>query len=88
MQTVALHNGVLYCCHTVMLPAGNPTVSAIQWWEVPIQTWVASVSRLIDAEGACLAHPSLAVNDADDKLVGLSVFSAARFGLSRAGGRP
>ncbi|TSE13523.1 hypothetical protein C1D09_003345 [Mesorhizobium intechi] len=88
MQTVVLRDGKLFCCHTVMLPSGAPTVSAIQWWDIPIQTWVASVGRLTELEGGCLAHPSMAVNDRGDKVIGLSIFapgihpSGACYGIS------
>jgi len=57
MASVTLRNGVLSCVHMVLLPQGNPTISAVQCWDVPIGTWIPSVFRITNSEGTFLAHP-------------------------------
>jgi len=93
LLSVILRNGKLYACHAVMLPTGNPTRSAVQWWEIDAATFaVRHVGRIDDATGAtCFAAPSLAVNRNEDILIGHAQFSAnihgsGAFSLRRAGG--
>jgi hypothetical protein len=78
MLSVGLRDGVLSCVHMALLPPGNPTTCAVQCWDVPISTWTPSVFRITDPDGGMLAHPSHAVNDRGDKLIGCSLLSAAR----------
>ena len=33
MQNCVYRNGSLWCAHTVFLPAGSATRSAVQWWQ-------------------------------------------------------
>ena len=77
MLTVINRGGTLHCCHTVMRPAGGATHAAVQWWDVPISTWVATTG-LLEAPDASVFHafPSLAVNGAGDKMIGYAAFSA------------
>jgi hypothetical protein len=78
MLTVAYRNGAFHCGHAVMLPAGGATRTAVQWWEVPIATWTATVGRLDDPDGGVFyAYPSMAVNDRGDKLIGYAQFSSS-----------
>jgi len=78
MLTVIYRDGKLHCCHTVMLPAGGATRAAVQWWEMPVNTWSATVGMLDDsAANVFYAYPSLAVNMQGDKLIGHAQFSAA-----------
>lgn len=76
MLTAIYRDGTLHCCHAVMLPFGGATHSAIQWWEVPVATWAASIGIVADA-GAFYAYPSMAVNGQGDKLIGYAAFSAS-----------
>ncbi len=47
-------NGSLWAAHTVFAPAGNnPTVSAVQWWQVSIFPSISVVQR------ACLGCPAV-----------------------------
>jgi hypothetical protein len=89
-----IRNGRLYCCHTVMLPAGNVTRSAVQWWEIDTATQSTVVGRIDDPSGAiCYAAPSIAVNKQNDLLIGHAAFSAAThpsgaYTLRNSGGQP
>jgi hypothetical protein len=78
MLSVCLRDGRLYCCHAVMLPAGGPARSAVQWWEIDTATWaVLQVGRIDDPTGAVHSSaPSLAVNARGDLLIGHARFSA------------
>jgi DNA-binding beta-propeller fold protein YncE len=92
--SVIYRNGVLHCCHTVFLPAGNPTRSSVQWWDIPVATWAASGGLLDDPNGQVFyAFPSMALNQRGDALVCHAQFSAhthlsAGFYLIPAGGAP
>jgi uncharacterized repeat protein (TIGR01451 family) len=81
VQSVVYRNGSLWTCQTVMLPAGAPTRSAAQWWQIdPSNGSVRQFGRVDDPAGAVFyAFPSLAVNSRDDVLLGYSRFSAAAF---------
>lgn len=98
IQSVCIRNGKLYCCHTVMLPAGGPTRSAVQWWEVDTSNasnWsVLRVGRIDDPTGATFfSAPSHAVNSQNDLLIGYAQFSAGihpsgAYMLRSAGSQP
>lgn len=90
-----LRNGKLYCCHTIMLPAGNPTRSAVQWWEIDASNLsVLQTGRIDDPSGAVFfSSPSMAVNSQNDLLIGHAQFSAnihpsGAFMLRTAGNPP
>ena len=78
---VVMRNGMIHCCHTVMLPAQGPVNSGVQWWVLNPQNWPASqVMRLHDGTGALFhAFPTLAVNGRGDVLTGHATFSAQKF---------
>ncbi len=80
MLSLVYRNGSLWATHTVFLPAGGPTRSAVQWWEFLPNGTVNQFGR-IDDESATLfrAFPSLAVNAQNDVLIGYSVFSSSSF---------
>jgi hypothetical protein len=93
--SACVRNGKLYCCHAVMLPAGGPTRSAVQWWEIDTGNWsVLQVGRIDDPTGAiCVSAPSLAVNSQTDLLIGHATFSAnihpsGAYMLRTAGAQP
>jgi hypothetical protein len=74
---VVYRNGYLWAAHTILLPADNPTRSAIQWWGIPATGGNPIVGRLDDSGGTnFFAYPSIAVNRANDVMVGFSVFSS------------
>jgi hypothetical protein len=76
---VSLRGGVLYCCHTVLLPSGGPGRSAVQWWEIDSASWQLNARQRVDdpTNGMFYAYPSLAVNQRGDLLLGLAQFSAS-----------
>jgi hypothetical protein len=76
---VVLRGNRLYAVHTVMLPAGGATRSAIQWWEIDLATMTIQVLGRVDDAAAqqFYAFPTLAVNADGDLLLGCSQFSAA-----------
>lgn len=78
MLTAILRNGVLHCCHAVMLPNGGANRAAVQWWDIPVATWTATVGHLDDASADLFhAYPSMAVNEQGDRLIGFAQFSAS-----------
>ena len=92
---VCVRNGRLYCCHSVMLPVGGVTRSAVQWWEIDIANWsVLNVGRIDDPNGAiCYSSPSISVNKQNDLLIGHAHFSktthpSGAYTLRNSGGQP
>ena len=80
-QPCTYRDGSLWCTHHVFLPAGAPTHSSIQWWELDPQTsTVVQFGRIDDPSGDTFyAYPSIAVNKYDDVLIGYSRFSADQY---------
>jgi hypothetical protein len=78
---VVYRNGALWFCHTVFVPAGGPARTAAQWLQVATNNWsIQQLGRVDDpAGGVFYAFPTLAVNAADDALIGLARFAAADF---------
>jgi hypothetical protein len=82
MQAVVFRNGHIYCAHTILLPAVNPTHAAVQWWEVnPAGSGTLVQRGRVDSGTSTEmeAHPSLAVTASGAITVGYSRFSAATF---------
>jgi hypothetical protein len=80
MQTLVYRNNSLWGVHTVFLPAGSPTRSAVQWWELSTSGTVRQRGRIDDATGNTFyAFPSLAVNRDNDVLIGYSRYSPTQF---------
>lgn len=76
LLSVVNRGGTLYGCHTVYLPTGAGTRSAVQWWEISTASWSASLGLLDDPAGATFyAFPSMAINKAGDILIGHARFS-------------
>jgi hypothetical protein len=72
--------GSIWCTHTVFLPLGGPTRSAVQWFELSPAGVVRQFGRIDDASGAAFyAFPSLAVNATNDVLIGYSRFGAGQY---------
>jgi outer membrane protein assembly factor BamB len=82
IQNAVLRNGTLWATHTIFLPAGGPTRSSLQWWQldplnplVPLQR-----GRVDDPTGSrFFAFPSIAVNKHDDVLLGYSSFEGTQY---------
>jgi hypothetical protein len=81
IQNVVYRNGSLWCVQTVFLPAGgSPTRSAIQWWQISTTGTIIQRGRIDDSTGNTFyAFPSIAVNSANDVLIGYSRYSASQY---------
>jgi len=80
MQNCVYRNGSLWCTHTVFLPAGSGTHSAVQWWKLSTAGATLQRGRIEDLSGTIFyAFPSLAINKNEDVLIGHSRFSASQF---------
>lgn len=80
MMNVVYRNGALWCVQTVFLPAGAPTRSSVQWWQLTTAGAILQRGRIDDAGGTFFhAYPSIAVNSTNDALIGYSRFSANQF---------
>lgn len=77
---VVYRNGHLWFAHTVFLPVGSPTRSAIQWWQVDPNLGVRQRGRIEDATATNFyAFPSIAVNRFNDVLIGFSRYSSNQY---------
>lgn len=77
---VVFRNGTIWATHAIYLPAGAPTRTAIQWWQLAPDGVVVQRGRLDDASGVLFyGFPSLAVNGRGDMLLGFASFSAQQF---------
>src|SRR5262249_20201777 len=90
---VVYRGGSLWCAHTVFLPSGSPTRSAVQWWELSTDGSVRQISRIDDSSARVFcAYPSIAVNQNKDVLIGYCAFGAQGYASAdynyRAGGDP
>lgn len=81
-----LRNGSLWCAQTVFLPVSSGSRASVQWWEIdPAYTdqnaHAAVQAGLIDDPTGVTfyAYPSLAVNAANDMLIGFSQFSSSAY---------
>ncbi|MDH3528850.1 MAG: G8 domain-containing protein, partial [Acidobacteriota bacterium] len=82
MQNAVYRDGKLWATQTIFLPAGgSPTRSAVQWWEInPVTGAVNQVGRIDDATATNFySFPTIAVNAANQALIGYSAFSASTF---------
>jgi uncharacterized repeat protein (TIGR01451 family) len=80
LQNLVYRNGSLWTTHTIFLPATTPTRSAIQWWQITTAGGVTQRGRIDDATAANFyAYPSIAVNRANDVLIGYSHFSTSTY---------
>src|ERR1041384_2571029 len=80
IQNVVYRNGSLWCAQTVFLPAGSPTRSAIQWWQLSTGGSIQQRGRIDDLNGALFyGFPSIAVNQNNDALIGYSRFSSSQY---------
>ena len=81
MQSCVLRSSVIWCTHTVFLPANGPTRSAVQWIGFDPNSYQVRQFGRIDDPGAAsfYAYPSIAVNKNNDVLIGFSRFSATQY---------
>jgi hypothetical protein len=78
--SVVFRNGSIWAAHTIFLPAGLPTRSAIQWWQLTPAGDVIQRGRVDDPSGRVFrAFPSLAVNKNGDLLLSFTSYSADQY---------
>lgn len=79
MQRCNYRNGSLWCVHHIFLPAVGATRGSVQWWQLTTAGTVQQRGRIDDPSGATFfLYPSIAVNAANDVLVGYSRFSTSQ----------
>ena len=80
MHRVVYRNGALWGAHSVFLPSGSPTRSAVQWWQITPAGAITQRGRIDDPTGKVhRAFPSLAVNKSNDVLIGYSRLSTTTY---------
>lgn len=80
IQNVIFRNGKLWAAHHVFLPAGDPTRSAIQWYELATDGTALQWGRVDDETGYYhYTFPTIAVNAAEDVMIGYSSFSPDQY---------
>lgn len=79
MVNAVYQNGLLYASHTVFVPIAAPTQAAVQWWRFAPNLTNATQNRIVPPATASYAYPSIAVNEANDVLIGYSTFSPTQF---------
>ena len=73
-------NGSIWTTHTVFLPAGVATRSAVQWWQINPNGTIQQRGRIEDPSGQIFyAYPSIAVNQLNDAVIGCARFSASNY---------
>ena len=85
IQNLVYRNGSLWCAQSIFLPAGGPTRSSIQWWQInPVGATIQQRGRIDDPSGNFFyGFPSIAVNRNNDVLIVLSLFNSQFAGRVR-----
>jgi uncharacterized repeat protein (TIGR01451 family) len=81
MLSCIYRNGFIWGAHTVFLPSGTPTRSAISWFQLNTSGAIQQANRLDSgtSAGPHYSFPSLSVNKENDMLLGYSRGSASQF---------
>lgn len=80
MRQVVVRDGKVWAVHSVFLPAGTPTRSSVQYWQLDTTGAVLQRGRIDDATGKNFySFPSIAVNNKNDVLIGFASFAADRY---------
>jgi hypothetical protein len=90
-SSVCLRHGKIWAVQTATVPASAtaPLHTAVQWWRITRDGVLDGFGRIEDAAGSTwVAFPSIAVNAADQALIGYSVFSADAFASAGYSLRP
>ncbi len=87
MLSITFRNGSIWAAQTVFLPATSPTHSAVQWLQINPTGAIQQFGRIEDPaanlnSGTFFAFPSIAVNTANDVLVGYSFFNPLTYASS------
>jgi hypothetical protein len=77
IASAVLRNGNIWAAHTVFLPAGTPSRSAVNWWRLAANGNLVARGTIDDPSSTfSYARPGIAVNRNDAALIGCSRFSA------------
>ncbi len=82
MQNAVLVNGKIWGAHTIHLPVGAPTRSAIQWWSLSTAGAILQNGLIDDTEvlgPKYRAFPTICANKNDEVLIGYTVFSSGTY---------
>jgi PKD repeat protein len=83
IQNAIYRNGKIWCAHHIFLPAGDPTHSAIQWWEMDTEGTLLQRGRVHDESGFYhFTFPTIAVNANEDIMIGYGSFSEEQYASS------
>jgi len=85
--SILFRNGSLWAAQTVFLPAAAPTHAGIQWFQISPTGAIQQTGRIVDpfanlTMGTFFAYPSIAVNNANDAVIGYSFFSPLIYATS------
>lgn len=78
ITNVCFRNNKLWTSHTVFFPSSSPSRSSIMWWQMDTAGTPNQIG-LIDGVNKFYAFPSLAVNAANDALIGYSYFTSTTY---------
>jgi hypothetical protein len=81
MQSVTYRNGKLWCVHTGGQPVGSPNRSAVIWYQLntTLPNAIIQQGSIEVGPGSASTFPSIAVNCADDVLIGFTRSSNIEF---------
>lgn len=78
ISSAVMINGQIWCAHHIGLPADNYTHTAVQWWELSTSGTILQRGRIDDPAGLVSRYyPAIAVNSAEDVLIGYTISSPA-----------
>lgn len=81
MGNALLINGNLWCTHTVFLPATNPTFCGLAWYQIDTTGSVIQNGSLA-SNGVFRYYPTIAVNRAENVLIGYTISDATKYASS------
>lgn len=81
LLSVVFRDNSLWCSHTIFVPTAAPTRCGAQWWEIGAPAFGLIQEGLLDDPDGddFFAFPTLAVNAANDVVMGLSQFNSNAF---------
>ncbi len=76
ISSAVMVNGQVWCAHHIGLPATGYNHTAVQWWQLSSSGAVLQRGRIDDPSGiASRYYPSIAVNPAENVLIGYTISS-------------
>ena len=80
ISSAQMVNGKIWCAHHIALPATNYNHTAVQWWQISTSGNVLQRGRIDDSTGLTSRYyPTIAVNPAEDVLIGYTISSPSTF---------